>query len=87
MTSASPSSVTPAQLGDPRQVDERGREGEAQAEHRDEALPAGEDLGVLPGLAEGGDRLGEGRRRDVLEVGGDHSAAPSEDAEPPVLPV
>jgi hypothetical protein len=66
-----------AQLGHPREVDEHGREGQPQPQDGDEALPTGEDLGVLTGLAEGADGLSERRRGDVVEVGGDHSACPS----------
>jgi hypothetical protein len=66
-----------AQLVHLAEVDQHGGEGQPQPQDGDEALPTGEDLGVLTGLAEGADGLRERRRGDVVEVGGDHSACPS----------
>ena len=48
----------------------------AQLHERDEALPAGEHLGVVLVPAEGLDRLLQRRRRDVLEAGRIHRRPP-----------
>ena len=65
----------PLELLDPPDVDERRRTGETQLEQRQEALAAGQDLGV--GRAgEEAERLIEGRRPVVGECGRDHALAP-----------
>ena len=42
-----------AELGDLGQVDHRLRRGEPQPQHRDERLPAGQDLDVLAAVGDG----------------------------------
>ena len=56
-----------AQLLDPTQVDEVVEDGQAQGEHRHEALAAGEHLGGVAELGEQPDGLVDGRRRVVVE--------------------
>jgi hypothetical protein len=65
-----------AQLGDAAEVDEHRRGGEPQPQHRDQALPAGQDLGVVPAVAQRLHRLGDRRRLDVVELGRDHWTSP-----------
>ena len=66
-----------AQLADPADVDEHGRVRQPQPQQRQQALPAGEHLGVLAGPAELGDRLVDRVRPQVVELRGDHSAPPA----------
>ena len=66
-----------AELGDAVDVDERPRRGEAELHQRDQALPAGEDLRVFAVLLEQGQRLVEGRRREVVEAGWVHEPPPN----------
>ena len=80
----------PVAVFDLAQVDEQGRVGQPQPQHRDQALPAGEDLGVLVcGQRRHGVR--DRARRDVVELCRDHRASPfvgsdgAADAAPPVL--
>ena len=56
-----------AELGDPVEVDQALEAREAQREHRHEALPAGEHLGVVAMAGEQLDGLGERVRRLVGE--------------------
>ena len=65
------------QLGQPADVDERARCGEPELHQRNERVPAGEELRVLPvvGLERG--RVSEGVCPHVVEVGGDHRAPAS----------
>src|SRR6185503_17886873 len=60
------------QVGDPAQVDQHGRSRQPQPQHRDEALPTGEDLGVLTGLLQRGHGLVDRAGPDVVERRGDH---------------
>jgi hypothetical protein len=57
-------------------VDERGRGCQAQFHQREQAVPAGEDLGVLTVLRQRGDCLLDGAGPDVHERGGDHCWPP-----------
>ena len=66
-----------AQLADPAEVDQRGRVRQPQPQQRQQALPAGEHLGVLAGPAELGDRLVDRVRPHVVELRGDHWAPPA----------
>ncbi len=82
------------------EVDEQRRRGEPQLHERQQRVAAGEDLGVLAALAEGGQRLVDRGGPDVVELRGDHDAPPSvgpvgpepalplpcSPQEPPVLP-
>ena len=59
------------QLGKPTDVHERRRAGETEVHHRDQALPAGEELGVVAELGQqrhgllGGSRTVIGERRGL----------------------
>src|SRR6185436_210298 len=66
-----------AELVDLAEVDEYGRGGEPQPQHRHQALPARDDLGVLAGLRERRHGAVDGGRRDVIEIRRDHRAPPS----------
>jgi hypothetical protein len=57
---------------DPVDVDDERRLGEAEFEHRDQALTAGEDLGVLV-IVEQGDCVVESGGSDVVEGRGNHA--------------
>ena len=61
-----------AHLVDPADVDEHRGIGQTQTQQRNQAVPAGEDLGVLAVLAERLDRLVDRRDTDVVECGGNH---------------
>ena len=65
-----------AQLGDPVEVDEVLEAGEPQRQHRHQALPAGEHLGLVAVLGEQRDDVGERLRRVVLERCGLHGQLP-----------
>jgi hypothetical protein len=58
------------QAGRPVQVHHHVRVGQPQPEDREQALPARQDLGVVV-LAEDPDRLVDGARPDVVELGRD----------------
>ena len=60
----------------PSDVDEHARLGQAQLHQRQQAVAAGEELGVLAVLADEADRLFGRAGPDVVEGGGDHDAAP-----------
>jgi hypothetical protein len=55
------------ETGDPVEVDEVPEGRESQRHHRDQALPAGQHLGLVAVLAEQRDRFAHARRRVVLE--------------------
>jgi hypothetical protein len=55
------------EAGDPVDVDEYLRRGETQLEQRDQALTAGEDLGILAVLAQQLDGLFERAGSDIVE--------------------
>ncbi len=63
------------EVGEPSDVDEHGGGGEAQLHERQEGHPAGEELGVVAVLGEGGERLVGRAGPHVLERGGDHRRA------------
>ena len=66
----------PAQLGNACEVDEEGRCGKPQPQHREQALPAREDLRVVTCLLQRLDCFVDRRRLDVVELGGDHWTSP-----------
>ena len=66
-----------AQRVDPAEVDDHLGRVEPHPEHREQALPAGQDLGLVPELGQGGERLLHRRGREVVELCGDHWPAPS----------
>ena len=76
-TSASPSSRTPAQLVDAAEVDQRARRGEPQPQQRDQALAAGEHLGVLAGRRAAPTPLRPRWTARVVERRRDHAAPPA----------
>ena len=61
------------QLGDPGDVDEHRRDRQPQLHDRQQRVPAGQDLGVLAVLGQGGDRLVDGRHAHVVELRRDHA--------------
>ena len=63
-------------LGDAADVDERGREREAQLHHRQQRVAAGEQLGLVAVLAEQRDGLVDRVGAHVVEGGGNHALAP-----------
>ena len=65
------------EAGDPVDVDEVRRGGQAHVEERDQALPAGEHLAVVADLGEDGDGLVDGARCVVHEGGGLHRTDPA----------
>ena len=65
------------QVGDPADVDQDRGLGQPQLHQRQEAVPTGEELGVLAVLRDEGDGLVGGAGPDVVELGGDHVRAPS----------
>ena len=77
----------PAQRVDPAEVDHRLRGVEPHPEHRQQALPAGDDLGVVTVLGEGRQRVLDRGRRHVVELGGNHSAPPAFRSTVPSMPV
>src|SRR5690242_6565379 len=66
-----------AQLVQAAHVDQQVRVGQAEPEQWHQALPAGDDLGVLTAVGQRADRVVHRRRADVLELGRDHAAPPS----------
>ena len=62
--------------GDAVDVDELRRGGEADLHHRDQALAAGEEAGVVTAFTFRRDRLLDGVRRDVVEPGREHVDPP-----------
>ena len=65
------------QVGDATDVDQDARLGEAQLHQRQQAVPAGQKLGVLTMLADEADCLFGGTGTDVIEGGGNHADTPS----------
>ena len=63
--------------GDPVDVDELRRRGEARLHHRDEALAAGEEADVFASLTFRRDRLFDGVGGDVIERGREHVGSAS----------
>src|SRR5438270_474156 len=61
---------------DPADVDEERGCRQAQFHQRDQAVAAGEDLGLLPVFDQLGDRLRHGARNDVIEGGWNHRPVP-----------
>src|SRR5690606_2123555 len=70
------------QLLDPAEVDQQTGIGHPHPQHRQQALPAGEHLGVLPALGQRGDRFLHGGGGDVVELGRNHWAPPWVSIEP-----
>ena len=64
-------------VGEPADVDEHGGLGEAQLHQRQQAVPTGEELGVVTVLASEAHRFLGARRSDVVERCGDHCPSPS----------
>ena len=64
------------QVGDATDVDERARLGEPQLHEWQQAVAAGEELGIVTVLADEADRFGGRPGPDVIELCGDHLAAP-----------
>ena len=62
---------------DVAQVDEQGRLREPELDQGDEAVAAGEELGLALAVLEDPQRLVQVRRTDVVELAGDHRALPS----------
>ena len=76
MRSTSSSRTHVAQVGDARDVDERGRADEPEVHHRHEALAAGQDLGVLAQLGQALERLLGAVDAVVVEGRGLHGCSP-----------
>ena len=64
------------QVGESADVDEHARLGEAQLHHRQQAVPAGEELGLVAVLADEADGLLGRSGADVVECCGDHWGPP-----------
>jgi hypothetical protein len=58
----------------PADVDERGRRREVQHHHRNQALAAGDHVGLVAELLEALDRLGPRLRAEIVEGGRVHRA-------------
>ena len=71
ITRASPSSRTPRRRVDPADVDDELGSVEPHPQHRQQALPAGDELRVVA-LRQGLERLLDRGRGDVVEPCGDH---------------
>lgn len=56
-----------AQFGDAADVDEMVEPGQPQREHRDEALPTCEHLGIVAELGQQADRVVDRGRRVIVE--------------------
>ena len=65
-----------AQGVDPPEVDDDRRRVEPHPQDGEQALPAGQDLGVVAGFGEGGESLLDRGRSGVVECCGDHDLAP-----------
>ncbi len=65
------------QVGDASDVDEHGRLRQTQLHQRQQAVPAGEELGVVAVLTDQADRLFGRTGPDVVECGGNHLAPPA----------
>src|SRR5262249_27725437 len=65
-----------AQLNKPADVDEQVGVGEPEPQERQQALPAGDDLGVFAAGGQRPDGLVHRARLDVIELGRDHAAPP-----------
>jgi hypothetical protein len=68
--------LDPVQPRNLAQVDQQRRRGQPQLHQRQQRMPAGEQLGILADLIERLNRLVKAVRRDVVELGGNHAAAP-----------
>ena len=68
----SPASRMYDEVAEAADVDEHARLGEAQLHQRQQAVAAGEELGVVAVLADEADGLLGGTGADVVERGGDH---------------
>ena len=64
------------QVAEAADVDEHARLREAQLHQRQQAVAAGEELGVVAVLADEADGLVGGTGTDVVEGGGNHVVAP-----------
>ena len=62
--------------GNPIDVNEQCGRGKPQLHQQDEALPAGEDLGIVAMLCQEGQRLVQRPRSCVLETGREHEPPP-----------
>src|SRR5947207_13838583 len=58
--------------GNPVEIDQRRGPAQAEVQERDQALTAGQDLGLAAVAGEQGQRLVDGRRRVVIELGWFH---------------
>ncbi len=67
-----PSSRMPLSSGNPAEVDQVTRLGEAHLHHRQQAVAAGEQLRLVAELREQAERVGDGLRRVILEIAGNH---------------
>ena len=76
-----------AQRLDPAQVDDPLRGVEPHPHHREQALPAGQDLGVVAMLLQGRQRLLQRGGREVVEGCRDHWSAPVVRSTVPWVPV
>ena len=68
------------QVGEATDVDQHARLGEAELHHRQQAVAAGDELGLVAVLADQADGLLGGLGTDVVERGGDHWAPPADAA-------
>ena len=66
-----------AQVAEAADVDEHARLRQAQLHQRQQAVAAGDQLGLVAVLAEQADGLLGGAGPDVVEGGGDHAGAPA----------
>jgi hypothetical protein len=65
------------QVAEAADVDEDGRLGQAQLHERQQAVAAGEELGLVPVLGDQRDRFVGRAGADVVELGRDHEGPPS----------
>ena len=65
----------PIEPGHVAEVDQEGRLGQPELDERDEAVAAGQQLGLAFAVLEDPQRLVQVRRTDVVELGGNHRAA------------
>ncbi len=71
-----------AQAVDPAEVDHHLGRVQAHPEHRQQALPTGQDLRLVTVLGECRERVLDRGRRHVVELCGDHAPAPSVESRP-----